>query len=132
MFVCLFVCFYKFAVSDRSSWQEVLRIKSKLDFITEQTHHLQQELKEMLSIPSPPPPPPPPRSGPEQGATSHAQHVAAEVEPVDPFVYSSLKDWHAMAKVAHYCQLYAWETEMLSFCEKIILPRATHVEHTDR
>ena len=130
LFVCLFVCFYKFAVSDRSSWQEVLRIKSKLDFITEKTHHLQQELKEILSIPSPPPSPP--HSGPEQGATSHTRPVAAEVELVEPFVYSSLKDWHAMAKVAHYRQLYAWETEMLSFCEKIILPRATHVKHTDR
>ena len=133
LFVCLFVCFYKFTVSDRSSWQEVLRIKSKLDFITEQTHHLQQELKEVLSIPSPPPPPPPsPPSGPEQGATSHTRPLAAEIEPVEPFVYSSLKDWHAMAKVAHYRQLYAWEAEMLSFCEQIILPRATNMKHTDR
>ena len=129
LFVCLFVCLFVFAVSDRSSWQEVLRIKSKLDFITERTHCLQPELNKMVSIPSHPPPPP---SGPEPSATSHTQPVATELEPLEPFVYSSLKDWHAMAKVDHYRQLYTWEAELLSFCEQVILPKVSHLQHTDR
>ena len=75
LFVCLFVCFYNFAVSDRSSWQEVFRTKSKLDLINERTHCLQQELNEVVSIPSPPPPP----SGPEPSATAHTR---PELEPL--------------------------------------------------
>lgn len=125
VFCRLFVCFYNFAVSDRSSWQEVFRIKSKLDLINERTHCLQQEPNEVVSLPSPPPPP----SGPEPSATAHTW---PELEPLDPFVYSSLKDWHAMAKVGHCRQLYTWEAELLSFCEQIILPRASCLRHTDR
>jgi len=112
------------AVSDRTPWQDVLRIKSKLDSITEHIYSLQEELKTGSSSPSP--------SGAKWSSASPSQLTAVGTEPEEPFAYSSLKDWQVLTESDHRRQLYTCEAELLDLCERIILPKVNHIHHTDK
>ena len=113
---------YLHTVSERSQWQEILKVKSKLDNIMEHFQSLQNELRlEDKGLQA---------SGCAQ--TSNPQSQRPSPIPTRPLAYSSLKDWQAMAEYEHRQQLSAWEAELLKFCRDVVLPKAREIQCTDR
>ena len=105
------------AVSDKSQWQDVLRLKVRLDQLLDRARTLKEELVK-------------PGGGGAAGVgvacgagVGMACGTCVAAPPEGPLVYSSLDQWLRLVELEHTLHMQRLEKAVLEFCIGAILPQ---------
>ena len=98
-----------FSVSNRSSWEEVLAVKTKYDLLLE-CYHTAVSMGDMRDTQT------------TIGEKENGRHQLVEREDGVEFGYTSLKDWSLLADMTFHRKFQQWELKYLTEIQQTLLP----------
>ncbi len=113
------------AVSERTKWQDVLKVKTKLDLLNLRIQALQKQLTAKENVGDPR------DTHPDTPAPVIPHQLLPSLSPPPPLGYVSLGDWQALALSELQVKLRSCEVEVLRFCTEVLLPKIAHVQGND-